>query len=240
MKLIVIELKLFLRDPAAAFFTLAFPLILLVVNGTTGNQQPVEELGGRRGIDVAAPMLVALVVAMLGLTTLPPFLAHYRERGILRRMAATPVSPIRLLLAEFVVHLLVALFGLAALLTAGMALFGMAPPKAPVAFAIALLASSFAIFSLGFALAALAPTGRAASAVGLGLFFPMLYLSGTMVPREVMAEPLRRVGDWTRLAPVVRSLRETWAGGPLDLTNLLVLATITIIAGAVAARTFKW
>jgi len=35
-KLTVTELKLFLREPAAVFFTLAFPLLLLWLNGSNG------------------------------------------------------------------------------------------------------------------------------------------------------------------------------------------------------------
>ena len=37
-KLTVTELKLFLREPAAVFFTLAFPLLLLWLNSGDGNQ----------------------------------------------------------------------------------------------------------------------------------------------------------------------------------------------------------
>ena len=44
-KLTVTELKLLLREPAAVFFTLAFPLLLLWLNGSNGNR-PQAELGG--------------------------------------------------------------------------------------------------------------------------------------------------------------------------------------------------
>lgn len=240
MRLIVTEFKLFLRDPAAAFFTLMFPLVLLVTNGAGDSREPVEKLAGERPIDVAAPMLITLVIALLGFTTLPPTLAYYRESGILRRLGATPISPMRLLGAVFVVHLLITLIGLAELLVVGMTLFGLAAPRAPLHFGVALLAGSLAIFAIGFVVAALARTGRVAGGVGLVVFFPMLYLSGTMQPREMMSEPMGRIGDWTPLAPVVRTLRETWAGEPVHPGTLLVLAGITVVATATAARTFRW
>ena len=53
-KLTITELKLFLRDPGAAFFTLAFPLLLLILNGTGRNNKPVDELGGHGVISVTA------------------------------------------------------------------------------------------------------------------------------------------------------------------------------------------
>ena len=240
MKLIVVELKLFLREPLAAFFTLVFPLVLLIVNSTTNDSTPEPRLGGQRPIDVAGPMLAAIIVALLGLTTLPPFLASYRERGILRRMAATPVSPSRVLAAQLVVHLIVAFFSLAAVLVVGMAFFDMSGPRGPMVFAVTLLVGSVAVFALGFVLAAVAPTVRAASAIGLGIFFPMLYASGTMIPRELLPESLRRVGDWTPLAPVVQSLRSTWTSGDFDVARVLVLLGIAVVAGGVAARLLRW
>ncbi|GAA3779772.1 ABC transporter permease [Plantactinospora mayteni] len=240
MRLTLVELKLLLRDPGAAFFTLAFPLILLVMNGAGEARKPIPELGGQRTIDVAAPMLTTMVVAILGLTSLPVLLAHYREIGVLKRMATTPVSPQRVLVAQFAAHLLIAVASLALVLGVGVALFDMAPPKAPVSFAVGFALGATALFALGFVLAALAPTARSASAVGLGIFFPMLYLSGTMMPAEIMPDALRRIGYWTPLSPVVRTLRETWAGEPLDLVRAAVLVAVIVVAGGTAARIFRW
>src|SRR5262245_21328987 len=90
-KLTIIEFKLFLRDPAAAFFTLAFPLLLLVLNGTGRDNKPIDDLGGHGVIDVIVPMLTVVVLAILAFTWLPAVLAVYRERRILRRLAATPL-----------------------------------------------------------------------------------------------------------------------------------------------------
>src|SRR4030095_8482623 len=90
-KLTITELKLFLRDPGAAFFTLAFPLLLLILNGTGRTNKPVDELGGPGGSGVVLPMLTVVVLAILAFTCLPSFLAGYRERRILRRLAAPPL-----------------------------------------------------------------------------------------------------------------------------------------------------
>jgi DNA-binding NarL/FixJ family response regulator len=109
-KLTVTGLKLFLREPAAVFFTLAFPLLLLWLNSGNGNQ-PRDGLGGRGLMDVLAPGFVAMVLAEVGLTSLPGLLSSYRERGILRRLAVTPVSPTRLLAAQLLAHLAAAAAG---------------------------------------------------------------------------------------------------------------------------------
>ena len=167
-KLTVTELKLFLREPAAVFFTLAFPLLLLWLNGGNGNR-PRDELGGRGLMDVLAPGFVAMVLAEVGLTSLPGLLSSYRERGILRRLAVTPVSPTRLLAAQLLAHLAAATAGAALVAGVGMALFGLNPPRDPARLLAAYLLGALALLAIGSVVAALAPTPRVAEAAGLPL-----------------------------------------------------------------------
>jgi ABC-2 type transport system permease protein len=238
-KLTATEVKLFLREPAAVFFTFAFPLLLLWLNGADRNR-PAAELGGLGPMDVLVPGYLAMILAMAGLTSLPGLLASYRERGILRRLAVTPVSPGRLLAAELLAHLGVATAGAVLLVGAGALLFGLNPPHAPAGLLAAYLLGAGALFGIGFVVAALVPTPRTAEAAGLVLFFPMIFLSGAAVPRESLSDGMRRLGETLPLTPVVGSLRAAWTGGGPGLLTLGVLAAIIVVATAVAARTFRW
>ena len=101
-RLTTTELKLFLRDPMAWFFALAFPPLLLVVLGAIpAFREPQADLGGRRVIDLYVPIVVGFVLAMLAISVVPTYLATYRERGVLRRLATTPVRPAALLGARW-------------------------------------------------------------------------------------------------------------------------------------------
>jgi ABC-type multidrug transport system ATPase subunit len=89
-------------------------------------------------------------------------------------------------------------------------------------------------------LVALAPTPRVAEAAGLVGFFPMIFLSGAVVPRESLSEGMRRIGEVLPLTPVVDGLRAAWDGSGPGLLTLAALAAILMVATAVAARTFRW
>ena len=93
VKLIAVETKLFLREPAAVLWGLLFPSLLLGVLGAffPGFRDPLEDAGGVRLIDLYAPIVLGLCLATLAFATLPAILATYRQFGVLRRMATTPV-----------------------------------------------------------------------------------------------------------------------------------------------------
>jgi ABC-2 type transport system permease protein len=112
------ELKLFTREPLAVFFILAFPLILLWLNGSRSGD-----------MDRLLPGYMALILATVGLTQLPSMLATYRERGILRRLATTPVPPATVLGAQLVVHLAASTIAVALLLAVAGAFFDVALPQ---------------------------------------------------------------------------------------------------------------
>jgi ABC-2 type transport system permease protein len=238
-KLFLTELKLFLRDPSTALVALGLPLTLLVVNGVAaGGQAP--QAGVAQHMNMVTPMTVAAVLAIMGFSMYPPLLAATRELGLLRRMAATPAPAALLLGAQLLVQLLAAAGGMLLLYAVATLGFHASPPAAPAAFAAAWAVSALAVFALGMVIATLARTSRAASAVGMGVGFPMLFLAGAFVPREALSETVRRVGDATPLSPAVQVLRATWAGDGLDLTAVAVLAALAVAGIGVAARWFRW
>ena len=54
-KLAWVEIKIYLRQPQAAFFTVFFPLILLFIFGSIYGNNPSPFFGGRGSVDVSTP-----------------------------------------------------------------------------------------------------------------------------------------------------------------------------------------
>jgi ABC-2 type transport system permease protein len=229
-KLTATELKLFIREPLAVFFILAFPLILLWLNGSQfGNE-----------VGQLVPGYVALVLATVGLTQLPGVLATYRERGILRRLATTPVPPATVLGAQLVVNLVAATVGVALLVAAATVFYDLRLPQALVGVVLVYVAGAVAMCAIGFLLAALAPNARTANAIGFAIYFPMIFLSGAVIPRHALATSVRRIGEVLPLAPVVTGLSDAWSGAGVNLVALAALAAMIVVATAVGVRVFRW
>lgn len=240
-KLTFVETKLFLREPAAVFFALAVPLLLLVILGSIpGFRQPISELGGLRVIDLYLPIIIAIAMTTLALSTLPTALATYRERGILRRLATTPLQPQRVLLAQMLLSLGIAIVVTAVIVAIGAAAYGTTLPRNPIGFVVAFLLVAASLCAIGLVVAAVAPRGRTATAIGAGLFYPMSFFAGLWLPRDQMPDLLRRIGDFTPLGAGVQSLQDALAGAWPQPLHLAVMAGFTLAAGLAAARWFRW
>jgi ABC-2 type transport system permease protein len=242
-KLTTIEAKvLFLRDPVALLVALAVPIGILLVFGLPDfARDPAPELGGRRPIDTILPSIaLAISVGVLAISALPGYLAIYREKGILRRLSTTPVSPAMLLAAQVAVNLAMLLVALGLVLGIGAAWLGMAMPASAGWFAVAFVLGAAALFAVGLVIAAVAPTARAANAIGMLVFFPSLFFAGAWLPKHEMPDLLSRIGDLTPLGAFRESVQDAWAGGTPEPLHLAALAVVVVVAGVAAAKLFRW
>ncbi|HEY2672344.1 MAG TPA: ABC transporter permease [Rugosimonospora sp.] len=241
VKLITTETRLFLREPVAVFFTVAFPAILVAILGSVPSfREPSADLGGVRVIDLYVTISITLAIAMLALQGTPAVLSGYREKGILRRLGTTPTHPAMLLVAQLVNSLLVALVSVVLVLAIGRIAFDVPLPRQFAGFLLALILAAAALLAIGLFVAAVAPNAKAGNAIGVILFFPVMFFAGLWVPREAMPELLRRIADFTPLGAGERALHDATMGSWPHAVSLAVLGAYVLVFGGAAARLFRW
>ncbi|WP_306206503.1 ABC transporter permease [Actinoplanes sp. RD1] len=240
-KLTTHELRLFLREPAQVFFTVLFPTLLVVILGAVPDfREPAEALGGLRVVDVYTGIAVVMALASLGLQVAPLALATYRERGVLRRLAVTPVRPAALLAAQLLTNLLAAAVAIALVLATGRIAYAVPLPRQPIGYLVAFLACAGTALVLGLVVAAVAPSGKAANSIGTLIFFPLMFFAGLWTPREVFPSLLRRISDFTPFGAGERALVEAMTGSWPAWESLTVLVAYILVFGLAAARLFRW
>ncbi|MEV7966039.1 ABC transporter permease [Sphaerisporangium sp. NPDC088356] len=242
-KLALTETKLYLREPLTAFFALLLPLTLLLVLGSAipGFRTPDPSLGGERVVDTQLPaMMILLSVVTSAFSVIPTVLAVYRERGVLRRLSITPASPGALLVAQLLLNLVATVVAGLLMIVFGNLVLGTRVPAQLLWFVLVFLLGVCAMFALGLLIAAVVPNSRAAGGIGAIVMFPLLFLAGMWLPRELMPEVLRRLSDFTPTGAFGQALRDTWAGASPQVLHLAVLAVWALVAGVLAARTFRW
>lgn len=241
-KILFTEVKLHLREWPFMIFTIGLPVGLLLVLGlSVPSMTQRDASSGERYVDAGMPsMMILLAVLTLACSVLPSVLASYREQGVLRRMSTTPVHPGRLLAAQLAINLAVGAVSSVVLIVAGGLAFGSAAPRQWAGFVLVFLLGSAALMAIGLVIAALAPNGKAASGLGSVVMFPLMFVSGMWVPRDIMPDALRKVSDFSVAGPFAQALRDTWTGHGPQLLHLVVMAAGLAIFGGLAVRLFRW
>lgn len=231
-----LELKLFLREPLTVMFVLVLPLVILyVLNGVFGSQSNPSVWEGYSPVDFYTSAYVALVLATIGVLSLPVHLAGYREHGVLRRFRASALRPWTLLGAHLVVAVLTGLVGALLLTVVSVLGYDASFPQDRLGVAAAFLLVSLAFATLGALLGLVLPTARAAQGLGVLLFFVFLMLGGAGPPREVLPSAMLRLSDLTPLTYAARLLRAPWLGASWDLTATAVMAGLLVVSIALTS-----
>jgi ABC-2 type transport system permease protein len=241
-KLTSTEFKLFARERAGPIWGVAFPLLLLIIFGSIpGFRSPVSKaLPGVSILDAYVPILIAFVLAMLALNVLPSVLAGYREKGILRRLATTPVGPGRVLAAQLAVSVGMTVVTLVLLLAVARVAYQVPLPRQAGGFALAALLAAAALLSIGLFIAAVASGGRMANAVGAIIFFPLMFFAGLWLPISSMPPVLQHISHATPLGAAAQALQDSWQGQWPHPLQLVTLAAYAVVFGVAAARLFRW
>ena len=240
-KLTWLEAKIFAREPMGFVGSLIVPVLVFLVVGkavfaTHPGAAPVVDLPFNPAI------FAALVIAIGAVQSLVAIMSIYREGGILKRLRATPLSPVTILGAHVVVKLCFTVLSLSLLVLAGRRLFPGVMEVNVVSFTLAVLLSTFSILSLGFVMASLVPTARFAQLIGAAVLYPMLAVSGLFYPLARFPGWLRAIAYMLPPTHAVALLNGVWSGSGWagHWMNALALLVLFAVYATLATRVFRW
>lgn len=243
LKMTWVEAKLFLREPASAFFTLIFPVMMLFIYGMIFSNAPLPGPGSsQEALGNLIPAFTAMSIGIVGLMPVTITLATYRENGILRRLRTTPVSPLVVMAAQVIVLFTMTVLGVILLVSAGVLIYHMQFHGNALSIFAGFLLGSLSFFGIGFILASVVPTARTAQIVGMVLLYPMLILSGAGWPRELMPGAVVKLSAFLPLTYVVNLLRGLWIGEAWGrhLLDVGVLVAMLVVGVLVSVKLFRW
>lgn len=240
-KLAWVETKVFLREPMGAIGSLALPIVVLLLAGRAiqpAANEPAAQGPTAYGVTVFASLFIA-IGAVLSLVAI---MAIYREGGILKRLRATPLSPMTILSAHVLVKLATTVLTLAALVAVGRRTLPGAMDVNLLSFGAALLLGTLSILSVGFLVASIVPTARFAQPIGAAIFYPMVAFSGLFFPVTDLPFPARAISHLLPTTHTVSLLRgigdgSGWSGHWPDVLALLL---VFVVCTAASTKAFRW
>jgi ABC-2 type transport system permease protein len=239
-----------LRTPRAIIFTVAFPLILLVLfnsifinGGENSTTLPNDVRISAQAYFTAG--IVAYAVALSTFTTLAVSLTTQRERGQLKRYRGTPMPPWTFIAGQIARATAQALLMTTLLLAVGAVAYGVPIPSSTFpAFLLYVVLGTATMCSLGIALSAFTPTPDAASTIAPFTVVILAFFSGIWIPVDQLPHWLETVGKFFPLYHLALGLQTTLSpnakGSGIDGENLLILALWAFAGARIASTRFRW
>ncbi|MBI4414627.1 MAG: ABC transporter permease [Candidatus Kerfeldbacteria bacterium] len=167
----------------------------------------------QRYIDFLLPGIVAMAIMQMAVFSVSFVFVDYKERGILKRLLATPIKPLQFVTANVVTRLLVALMQAAVLVGMGIGIFHSRVIGSYWLILLIAILGGVMFLGLGFTISGIAKTVDAVPAIANLIVFPMLFLGGVFFPTDAMPAWLQRMVTYLPLSYFSHSLRDVMANG---------------------------
>jgi len=196
-------------------------------------------------IDFLVPGIVAMALMTVGIYGISGTFVAYRERGVLRRLKATPMPLGSFIGSRVLMQLFVSLIQAGLVLATGSLLFHVNVGGAGTWARVGVLAiiGSASFVTIGFFVASVSKNIEIAAALGNVIGTPMMFLSGIFFPMDnapgwiqpvVHAMPLKYLADAMR--SVVIQGHSLWS----VRLDMLVLVGVALVFLTLSVRFFKW
>jgi ABC-2 type transport system permease protein len=236
--------KAFWRNPASVFFTVMFPVILLLIFGTVFGGQTVDVRGGIKTTTYYVPAIITLSIISSTMQSLAMSLVIAREDGRLKRGRGTPMPPWVFIAGRIGNAIVTALIMLALLAAVGAVLYGVHIPWDRIPAVVVVLVIGAAAFScLGIALTAAIPTEDAAAPIVNALLLPLYFLSGVFIPDDQLPNGVIHFADIFPIRHFFEAFFNAYVpggGAEISWSNILVVAIWGVGGLLLAVRYFRW
>jgi len=229
------ENRAFWRNPPAAFFTFAFPLIFMVI---------FNVLFGEDASAFFTPAIIVFSVITATYTNLAMAVTIARDEGILKRIRGTPLPPWAYL-AGRIGHAVIIGFLLVVIVAGfGALAYSVEVPWAAMPTVLLVLVVGSASFcALGLAVSGLIPNSDAAPAVVNATILPVLFISNVFIPIKnapAWVDAVSHILPVRHFADAMIGLYTSGGAADFPWLELGVIAGWGLIGVVGALRFFSW
>jgi ABC-2 type transport system permease protein len=240
------ELLMFWRNRQSRFFTVALPVIFLLIFASIWHGDTVRVAGGTIEESVYyVPGIITLGIVSAAFNNLVISVTASRESGIFKRRRATPIPAAVLIAARALTAMVVALTMTLILLLIGWAAYGATvPARTAPALVLAVLVGAAAFCCLGFAVASVISNADSAQPLTQAIILPLYFISGVFIPLSTMPGWLTDIASYFPVRHLAESLLTAYnpytTGNGIAWSHLGIVALWGVIGLVVALRRFSW
>jgi ABC-2 type transport system permease protein len=237
------------RNPRVLVFTLAFPIILLVLfDSIFAKEGDTATVPGGHDLSLDAYFvagILAYTITLSCFSTLGISLVAQREAGQLKRLRGTPMPPWAFIAAQIARSIVLVGLMSVILLVLGRVAFGVHfRAEAIPGLVIFIVVGTATMCALGIAVTAFMPNADAAGTIPPFTAVLLSFISGVFIPVDQLPNWLAAIGRVFPLAHLATGLQTALSpdasGIGVAWTSLLVLAIWGVAGSVVALRRFSW
>lgn len=192
-------------------------------------------------MDFYLPGIIGMTVMTNALFAMTSNCAEYRQRNYFKLLATTNIKKWEWLVSKFIFYTILLSFALVLTYFVGRLAFNMQSVLTPMAFVL-IAAGAFTFTSMGMLLGVFIKDPEGAVAVANAVGFPMMFLSGSFFPLEIMPNYLQAIAGVLPLTYLNNGLRDTmvYFNDISALVNLGVVFVCGMIFFVLASRLMSW
>jgi ABC-type multidrug transport system permease subunit len=199
-----------LRTREVLFWNFAFPVFLMAIYGIIMSDS----------MKWMTPGVIVLNALSFGLVGGSTMLVEMREKGILRRLRATPIPAVQLLGSYLIVNVLMGLIQGGLVLLMAVIFYDMPLTAGGLALGLPMiLAGALTCLAIGQIVSGFAPKAGAATGAGMMLYFGLMFISDMIFPVDMLPTWLQDVVLYLPSYVVTQLVRAPLLDGVLDPTG---------------------
>ncbi|HZU61383.1 MAG TPA: ABC transporter permease [Solirubrobacteraceae bacterium] len=240
------DLLVIWRDPQSRFFTLALPLIFLVLlTSLFGNHSHVIDGQVIKNSTYYVPGICTLGIIATSFVNLVITLVAQRESGVLKRRRSTPVPAGVLIASRTLASVILAIVLVIVIVFVGRIAYGVhLPTRTLPAFVLAVVVGAASFCCIAFAAASFIRNEDSAQPIIQAITLPLYFISGVFVPVDQLSSTLKHVAD---VFPVIhlnnalfKAFNPATTGSGIAGTDLLIVVAWGAAGLAIALWRFSW
>ena len=192
-------------------------------------------------IDFLLPGLIAMSVMQMSVFSVAFLFVQYKEKGVLKRLLATPIRPFQFVSANAITRLVVSVVQTAIFIAVGLLMLKAHMVGSYFLVLLAVVLGALMFLGMGFTISGIATTVESVPVFANLLVFPMMFLGGVFFPLTSMPGWLQTIAKLLPLSFFSSALRDIMTKGAgfgdikWDLLGMVLWGTVLI-----AAATFSF
>jgi ABC-2 type transport system permease protein len=245
-----LEIRQFLRAKESVVFSFMFPIVTMIF---LSSAFPSSASPGVKFSQYLLPGLVASSLMIAGFSNLGSQIPVERDRGVLKRLAGTPMPKSAYFIGKVIMVVVTALAAVAALLLAAIVMYDVKLPASAgqwITFGWVSLLGVAACTLCGIAISSVPRDGKSAPALIAPIVFVLQFISGVFIVSKNMPEWLQTLAALLPLKWMCQGLRSAFLGdafgaqeaaGSYQLGRVALILSAWVVVGLVLCLlTFRW